>query len=241
LIVWIFALLSPGGLKIPKLIVVVFVPLFEERTSDHFAFSKASFRHLVLTINAQACSLFAGVYESAGFTVDDVPSKLPHTNYFAHLLELEPTFQVSPQHELHYGTILILSRTSHIPIGTLQDGRKHLLVDSSWERGERYGLAVQLLTDEEETELAAMIRRDYLSRYKYHPQKLVTRVGRQMCRWRSADYSFDSSDSSESERSDEDIPFRRRPVYSQMARTFHAKIRFFPGASACSMKAQAKR
>jgi hypothetical protein len=68
----------------------MFVPLFEEITSGHFVFSKTS----VLTMNAQACSLLAGVYESAGFTLDDVPSKLPHINYSARLLELEKIFQV---------------------------------------------------------------------------------------------------------------------------------------------------
>jgi hypothetical protein len=46
-------------------------------------------------------------------------------NYSARLLELEPTFQVLSQRELHYGTIPILSRTSHIPVGTLHDWRKH--------------------------------------------------------------------------------------------------------------------
>jgi hypothetical protein len=162
-------------------------------------------------MNAQARSLLAGVYESADFTLDDVPSKLPHTNYSAHLLEVEPTFQVLSQHELRYGMIPILSRTSHIPIGILQDWRKHLRVDSSWRQGQRYGLAARLLTDEEETERAVTIRRDYLARHKYCPPKFVTHMGRQMCWQRSSDESFDSSDSSESEPSDEDVPLRRRP------------------------------
>jgi hypothetical protein len=65
-------------------------------------------------MNTQAHSLLAGVYESAGFTLDDMPSKLPHTNYFARLLELEPTFQVLSQHELRYGTISILSNKPHL-------------------------------------------------------------------------------------------------------------------------------
>jgi hypothetical protein len=37
----------------------------------------------MLTMNAQARSFLAGLYESAGFTFDDVSSKLPHTNYSA--------------------------------------------------------------------------------------------------------------------------------------------------------------
>jgi hypothetical protein len=191
----------PGGLKIPKLIIVVFDPLFEEITSCH----------LVLMMNAQARSLLAGVYESAGFTLDDVPSKLLHTNYSARLLEREPTFQALSQHKLRYGVIPILSRTSHVTIGTLQDWRKHLLVDSSCRPGERYGLAARLLTDEEETELAATIRGDYLARHKYYPPKLVTHMGRQMRRQRLSDESFDSGDSSESEPSNEDVPLHRRP------------------------------
>jgi hypothetical protein len=45
-------------------------------------------------MNAQARSLLAEAYESTGFTLDDVPSKLPHTNYSTRPLELELTFQV---------------------------------------------------------------------------------------------------------------------------------------------------
>jgi hypothetical protein len=142
-------------------------------------FQKLQPGHLMLTMNAQARSLLAGVYESAGFTLDDVPSKLPHTNYSARLLELESTFQVLSQHELRYGTISILSRTSHIPIGTLQNWRKYLFADSSWRPGERYGLAARLLTDEEETELAATIRPDYLTRHKHCLPKFVTHMGRE--------------------------------------------------------------
>jgi hypothetical protein len=67
-------------------------------------------------MNAQARSLLAGVYESAGFTLDDVSSNQAHTNYSTRLLELESIFQVCSQHELRYGTIPILSRTSHIPV-----------------------------------------------------------------------------------------------------------------------------
>jgi hypothetical protein len=162
-------------------------------------------------MNAQAPSLLAGAYESSGFTLDYVPYKLPHTNYSTRLLEPEPTFQVLSQYELRYGTIPILSRTSHIPIGTLQDWRKHLLVNSSWRPGERYGLAARLLTDEEETEPAATIHCDYLARHQYCPPKLVEHMGRQMRRQNSSDESFDSSDSSKSEPSDEDVPLRRLP------------------------------
>jgi hypothetical protein len=55
--------------------------------------------------------------------------------------------------------------------------------------------------------MAATIRRDYLARHQNCPPKFVTHMGRQ----RSSDKSFDLSDSSESEPSDEGVPLRRGP------------------------------
>jgi hypothetical protein len=42
--------------------------------------------------------------------------------------------------------------------------------------GVQYWLAALLLKDEEEIELAATIRRDYLAWHKYYPLKLVTHM-----------------------------------------------------------------
>jgi hypothetical protein len=59
-----------------------------------------------------------------------------------------------------------------------------------------------LLTDEEEADLAAAIRRDYISIHKYFPPKLITQMARRLhqdqCATDSAD-STDSSDESDSE------------------------------------------
>jgi hypothetical protein len=78
-------------------------------------------------------------------------------------LELESTFHVLSRPDLPYGTIPALSQTSHMLIGTLQSWGKKLLVDSSWWPGKRYGRSSRLLTDEEEADLAATIRHDYIS------------------------------------------------------------------------------
>jgi hypothetical protein len=159
--------------------------------------------------------LLGGVYTNPGFTLDDLPSKPSHTDYTPHLLELEPKFHDLSHPDLPYETIPVLSQTNHMPIGTMQRWQKQLLIDSSWRPGERYGHSSRLLTDEEEADLAATIRHDYISTHKYCPPKLIM----QMARWLHQDHratgSADSTDLSDESDSEElGTTLRRRNEFT---------------------------
>jgi hypothetical protein len=150
-----------------------------------------------------ASSLLSEIYQRAGFGPEDVPSRRVRADYSSRVMELEPTFRVLSLPELPYGTIPALAKASNIPRPTLRHWRERLRQDESWRPGERYGETSRLLTDEEETQLADTIRRDYIAQHKYCPPKLVARLGkrarhrRDLDEWDGEDDSSESSDDSE--------------------------------------------
>jgi hypothetical protein len=83
--------------------------------------------------------------------------------------------------------------------------------DDSWRLGERYGLARQLLTDEEEHQLAETLRREEIAPKGDHPPKLVGALGQQMRLQPEPDEWDDMSDSWDSSERSEDEKRRRRP------------------------------
>jgi DNA-binding transcriptional MerR regulator len=147
------------------------------------------------------------VLRRAGCSPDDVRRLHRRCEYSQRVIELEPVFNILSQPDVPYGLINALVKKMNVPKPTIKTWRRLLLRDPAWRPGSGYGKGRRLFTDEEEMQLAATIRRDFIDQKKYCPPLHISRIARRL----SARDQIEQEEPESESCDDKSLPPKRRP------------------------------